>query len=85
MIVRNSKLWFCRGSSDKTYELVMSEQRDGSLTRFTVIARWGRRNKHQSEQVKVSGFSRYSADLVYDQIMAEKINKGYTRMTAHCC
>jgi hypothetical protein len=82
MIVRNSKLWFCRGTSDKSYELVMSEQQEGSFTRFTVIARWGRRNKTQSEQVKVSSLSRYSADLVYDQIMEEKIEKGYTRMTA---
>jgi len=78
MIARNIKLWFCRGTSDKTYELVMSEQKEGSSTRFTVIARWGRRGGKQSEQIKVSTHSRYSADKVYEQIMSEKIEKGYS-------
>jgi hypothetical protein len=78
MIARNIKLWFCRGTSDKTYELLMSEQKEGSSVRFTVIARWGRRGGKQSEQIKHSSYSRYSADAIYEQIMSEKLQKGYS-------
>lgn len=78
MVIRNIKLWFCRGTSDKTYELIMSEQNEGGSVRFTVIGKWGRRGGTKQEQVKVSTYSRYSADRVYDQLMAQKIQKGYS-------
>jgi hypothetical protein len=75
-IRKSDKLWFCRGTSDKVYEVTTGEC--GGL--FTVTARWGRRGGHMSEQVKVETGDYFHAATVHNSLVESKISKGYT----HC-
>ncbi len=74
-LVKQSKLFFKEGNSDKVYEIDLCEVGSGQ---FVVNFRFGKRGSILKEGTKTDKpISLNSAELVYDALEAEKRKKGY--------
>ena len=73
MIVAETNMWYCEGTSDKVY--TASVTREGES--FALSAKWGRRGNTQSHQVKGYFISERDAMIAYGKLIAEKTRKGY--------
>lgn len=74
-LVRQTRLYFQEGNSDKVYEVDLCEAGEGE---FLVNFRYGRRGSKLREGTK-SAFptSRARAEAMFDKLVAEKTGKGY--------
>ena len=74
-LVRQSKLHFRQGKSDKVYEVDLCEAGGGE---FLVNFRYGRRGTDLREGTKTPfPTSRAKAEGIFDSLVAEKTHKGY--------
>ncbi|MGE8556708.1 MAG: WGR domain-containing protein [Chryseobacterium jejuense] len=74
-IIKQSKLFFHEGKSDKVYEIDLCEINPDA---FIVNFRYGRRGATLKEGTKTSEFvSKEKAENIFDQLEKEKRNKGY--------
>jgi predicted DNA-binding WGR domain protein len=74
-LVKQSKLFFKEGNSDKVYEIDLCEVGFGQ---FVVNFRFGKRGSILKEGTKTDKpISLNSAEQVYDALEAEKRKKGY--------
>jgi predicted DNA-binding WGR domain protein len=74
-LVKQTKLVFQEGRSDKVYEVDLCEI---GQDRFVVNFRYGRRGANLKEGVKTDGaVSRVEAERAFDSLVAEKTRKGY--------
>jgi hypothetical protein len=74
-LIRNARLYFREGQSDKVYEVDLCRLSQG---RYVVNFRYGRRGGHLREGTKtVSPVGRQEADKIYDSVVVAKKNKGY--------
>jgi predicted DNA-binding WGR domain protein len=68
--------------SDKVYvvELYLDGMNAGSGTsRWSVKASWGRRGKAFQSQIKVQSVSYYTAEYKFNELLFEKLDKGYKK------
>jgi hypothetical protein len=78
-IVREARLFYTHGSSDKEYRVVLSEEATG----YIVYGLNGRRGAARTRQSKTaSPVSLASADAVFETVFAEKAHKGYTTLVS---
>ena len=78
-LVRQTKLHFQQGNSDKVYEVDLCEAGEGE---FLVNFRYGRRDAALREGTKTAfPMSRAKAEGIFDALVTEKTAKGY-RITA---
>lgn len=74
-IIKQTKLFFYEGKSDKVYEIDLCEINPDA---FIVNFRYGRRGAALKEGSKTPEFvSREKAESIFDQLEKEKRNKGY--------
>jgi predicted DNA-binding WGR domain protein len=73
------ELKFQDGSSDKIYNLELSVSAKDA---FKVMGHYGRRGGKIKSDVKCTGVSYADAKKVFDQVLAEKIKKGYEYVNA---
>lgn len=74
-IIKQTKLFFHEGKSDKVYEIDLCEI---NADAFAVNFRYGRRGAVLKEGSKTPAFvSREKAESIFDQLEKEKRNKGY--------
>lgn len=74
-IIKQTKLFFHEGKSDKVYEIDLCEINPDA---FIVNFRYGRRGAALKEGTKTPEFvSREKAESIFDQLEKEKRNKGY--------
>lgn len=74
-MVRQTKLHFQQGNSDKVYEVDLCEAGEGE---FLVNFRYGRRDAALREGTKTAfPMSRAKAEGIFDALVTEKIAKGY--------
>lgn len=74
-IIKQTKLFFHEGKSDKVYEIDLCEINSDA---FIVNFRYGRRGAALKEGSKTPEFvSREKAESIFDQLEKEKRNKGY--------
>lgn len=74
-IIKQTKLFFHEGKSDKVYEIDLCEINPDA---FIVNFRYGRRGSALKEGSKTPEFvSREKAESIFDQLEKEKRNKGY--------
>ncbi len=74
-IIKQTKLFFHEGKSDKVYEIDLCEINPDA---FIVNFRYGRRGAALKEGSKTPEFvSREKAESIFDQLEKEKRNKGY--------
>jgi bifunctional non-homologous end joining protein LigD len=77
-VVKETKLFFQEGNSDKVYEAAVVDDGDGT---FSVAVRWGRRGPSLNSGKKAQGVTRAAADKVFDRLVREKTGKGYEIQT----
>jgi len=82
-LIRQTKLWFCEGSSDKVYVAQVVQRGDGY---YEVRGNWGRRGKSLQSQTKGRYATEWQATHAYQSLVASKQEKGYavTDRTAFC-
>lgn len=82
-LIRQTKLWFCEGSSDKVYIAQVFQRGDDY---YEVRGSWGRRGKTMQSQVKSQHATEWQATHAYQSLVASKQDKGYTvtARTAFC-
>ncbi|WP_168210812.1 WGR domain-containing protein [Persicimonas caeni] len=74
-LIRQTKLHYRSGKSDKVYEVDLCEAGDGE---FVVNFRYGRRGTTLREGTKTPfPESRAKADQIFDDLVASKVKKGY--------
>lgn len=74
-LIRQSKLYYKEGNSDKVYELDLCQIAENS---FLVNFRYGRRGSSLKEGTKTpEAVSLEKAELIFSEYEAEKIQKGY--------
>lgn len=74
-LIRQTKLHYRSGKSDKVYEVDLCEAGDGE---FIVNFRYGRRGTNLREGTKTPfPESRAKADKIFDDLVAGKVTKGY--------
>ena len=74
-LVRQTKLHFQQGNSDKVYEVDLCEAGEGE---FLVNYRYGRRGAALREGTKTAfPMSRAKAEGIFESLMTEKTGKGY--------
>ena len=74
MVSKQITLYYTKGTSNKEYQIHMEP--DG--TGYTVYGLYGRRGRASTKDVKATGVSQGSAEVAFDNILAEKRKKGYT-------
>lgn len=75
-VAQGSVILHCReGSSDKVY--VANIKVDSDSREFVVVCKWGRRGKNLSSQEKASYKSLRAAQGARNEIVREKVKKGY--------
>lgn len=81
-LIREHRLWFCEGSSDKVYIAQIVQTGDC----YEVRGHWGRRGKTLQSQIKGRYTSDWQAHQAYLDLVASKQAKGYTTTarTAFC-
>jgi len=67
-------LYYKEGSSDKVYQVEMTEQPAGHI----VVARWGRRGAALQSQTKGTSLTREKAFSMVEKLVREKTSKGYS-------
>lgn len=73
--MRESKLAFKEGTSDKIYNITLYRADDGQ---YSVIAEYGRREATDLRvSIKYQGTNSYSALSVYTDVVNNKRRKGY--------
>jgi predicted DNA-binding WGR domain protein len=80
-LVRQIKLWFCEGSSDKVYIVSVYE----SNGVYLVVAQWGRRGKTLQSQTKGRFTSDWQAHQAYLNLVSQKQEKGYNAVSNAFC
>lgn len=73
MTSEHADLYFQQGGSDKVYHVQLTEDTVG----WSVAAQWGRRGAALQNAVKTSGATYAATKRVYDQLVKEKLAKGY--------
>ena len=74
-ILRESKLAFKKGTSDKVYNITLYRTDDGQ---YSVITEYGRRSATDLKVViKYQGPNQYEAGREYDDVLYSKRAKGY--------
>lgn len=73
MTIRQTRLWFKEGTSDKVY-VAQVIKTDGY---YEVRGQWGRRGRTMQEQVKGRYVTEWAAVAAYNALVAEKCDKGY--------
>lgn len=73
-LIRQTKLWFCEGTSDKVY--IVSVYENNGV--YMVVAQWGRRGKTLQSQIKGRFTSDWQAHNAYLNLVSQKQDKGYT-------
>lgn len=63
-----------RGTSDKVYDMQLAPQPDGT---WSVFAQNGRRGARLTQRTKVKGVGYSAAYRVFDEVLDEKLSKGY--------
>jgi bifunctional non-homologous end joining protein LigD len=76
--VRETKLFFQEGNSDKVYQAAVIQDEDDT---FSVVVHWGRRGPSLNSGKKAQGVTRAAADKVFDKLVREKTGKGYEVQT----
>jgi hypothetical protein len=78
-IVREARLFYTHGSSDKEYRVVLSKEATG----YMVYGLNGRRGAATTRQTKTAApVSLASADAVFEAVFDEKARKGYTTLVS---
>lgn len=72
-LIRQTKLWFCEGSSDKVYIASVYE----SNGTYLVVGQWGRRGKTLQSQIKGRFTTDWQAHNAYLSLVDSKRAKGY--------
>jgi predicted DNA-binding WGR domain protein len=80
-LIRQTKLWFCEGSSDKVYIVGVYE----SAGVYLVVAQWGRRGKTMQSQIKGRFTSDWHAHQSYLNLVSQKQEKGYNAVSNAFC
>lgn len=82
-LIRQTKLWFNEGTSDKVYVAQVIQTSDGY---YEVRGNWGRRGKTMQSQTKGRFATEWQATKAYMTLVDSKIQKGYavTARTAFC-
>ena len=82
-LIRQTKLWFYEGTSDKVYVAQVIQTGDGY---YEVRGNWGRRGKTMQSQTKGRFATEWQATKAYMTLVASKERKGYsvTDRTAFC-
>lgn len=75
---RYVSLHYFDARSNKDYDLQLYSSDDGST--WTVTAQHGRHGGTLRHMVKAEGVSYYKAEMVYEDLLKEKVGKGYTRV-----
>jgi hypothetical protein len=75
-LIREHRLWFCQGSSDKIYVAQIIHTGDC----YEVRGQWGRRGKTMQSQVKGRYTSEWMAVSAYTTLVSQKQEKGYTTL-----
>lgn len=78
-ILKQVKLFFQEGSSDKVYHATMFDDGDG---RYSVEVEWGRRGSKLNKGMKAVKVPLPKAEAAYTRLVREKMNKGYEDMSA---
>lgn len=82
-LIRQTKLWFHEGTSDKVYVAQVIQRGDGY---YEVRGNWGRRGKTMQTQTKGTFATEWQATKAYMGLVDSKMRKGYeiTARTAFC-
>ncbi len=82
-LVRQSRLFYREGKSDKVYETDLCDVSTAfSPDQFVVNFRYGRRGTSLREGTKTpEPVSREKAEQIYDSLVVSKLNKGYQEMS----
>lgn len=79
-LIRQSRLIYRRGASEKIYEIELCETTAAPPTRYVVNYRYGRRGGTFKEGSKtISPVSRAEADRIFDHLEEAQLLKGYER------
>lgn len=76
-VVREVKLFFQEGSSDKVYHATLIDDGGG---KFSVEVEWGRRGSTLSKGRKANRVGKDAAEKVFTKLVREKTQKGYESM-----
>lgn len=79
--VKEVRLFFQEGSSDKVYNAFIVENA-GSPATYDVLVEWGRRGASLNYGKKANNVTLAQATKEYDKLVREKTNKGYQELTA---
>jgi len=80
LIIKQSRLRYSEGSSDKVYEVDLCQMTDDE---FVVNFRYGRFGSRLREGTKTSfPVDLVEAEVVFDNLVAEKLRKGYQEQSA---
>lgn len=80
-LIRQTKLWFCEGTSDKVY--IVSVYENNGV--YMVVAQWGRRGKTLQSQIKGRFTSDWQAHGAYLDLVSQKQTKGYNAVSNAFC
>ena len=84
-VILNTRLSFCCGASDKVYDVQLIKTIGGN---FMLRAEWGRRGKAMRSQVKgvfapSLNLTEWDAKRAFHNLVASKVNKGYSITESH--
>src|ERR1043165_6957130 len=78
-IVKEIRVFFQEGNSDKVYNAFIIKEDDGT---YSVNVAWGPRDAGFNLGKKAVHVTEAKAKQVFDRVVREKTNKGYQEMTA---
>jgi len=74
MTILKTSLWYIGGTSDKVYQVTLTQNAEGN---YVLTAQWGRRGKSLQSQTKGTYAEQWAATREFHNLVASKTAKGY--------